>query len=104
MGRDTGFSHLLHFLGANLNFDSLPVGADDGRVQGLVAVRLRHGDVVFEAPRYRLVGGVNDAQRFVTLGDVVDHDPESQNVVELIEVDVPSLHFFINGVEVLGPS
>ena len=40
MGGDTLLGNLVHLLGANLHFDALLIGADNRRVQRLIAVQL----------------------------------------------------------------
>ena len=53
-GGQTAFGIIVHFLGANLEFDDLFVWRDDCGVEGLVAVLLRGSNVVFETPFHRL--------------------------------------------------
>ena len=48
---DAGLGDAVHRLGADLDFDRRAVGADQRRVQRLVAVHLGDGDVVLELSR-----------------------------------------------------
>ena len=41
--------HLLHFFSADLDLDRNAVHANQGGMQGLIAIGLEDGDVVFEA-------------------------------------------------------
>jgi len=57
---------LLHFLGADLNLD-IHVHAEQGGMQRLVAVRLGHRNVIFEAARQGLIEAVHSAQNAITI-------------------------------------
>ena len=65
--RDAVFGDLVHFLGADLQFDALLAGADHGGVDRAVVVLLGRRDVVLEAARHHRPGGVHDAERAVAL-------------------------------------
>ena len=51
---DAVFAHAMHVLGADLHLERPARRTDDRRVQALVHVYLRHGDVVFETARHRM--------------------------------------------------
>ena len=48
MTGNTALSHSVHFTRTDLHFDRQTIRADQGRVQALVAVAFRNGDIVFE--------------------------------------------------------
>src|SRR3954463_9078350 len=98
MRGNTQLRDLVHISGADLNLDLAPLGADDGGVQGTVAVRLRRADVVFEPPGQHVVGAVNDAQGRVAGRQVADMDAERHDVRQLFEADVLALHLAPDGV------
>src|SRR5580693_5332441 len=51
VSRDAPLGDAVHLVGADLDFDPLTPGPDDGSVKRLVHVGLREGDVVREATR-----------------------------------------------------
>ena len=104
MGGDAVFGDAVHFPGADLDFYRLPSRPDDCRVQGLVVIGLRHGDVVLEAVRQWLPQAVDDTQDAVAVLDVVDDDADGEEVIDLAQVAVIFLHLFINAVKMLGPA
>ena len=53
MGGYTIFRHTMHIPSTNLNFYRLTFCADDGGVQGLIHIRLRHRNIIFKAIRQR---------------------------------------------------
>ena len=104
MCRDTILGDAVHLLGANLDLDALAGGSEHRRVERLVAVGLRDGDVVLEAVGHRLPDIVDDAERLVALRLVLDDDAEGGHVVELFELDARLLQLAEDGVVVLGPA
>ncbi len=98
---DPLLGHIMHIPGADLDFHAIAEGADDGSMQRLVHVGLGHGDVVFEASRNRLPGGVDDAQHFVALAHGIDNHPEGDQVMNLLKVDSLPLHLEIDGIKML---
>ena len=59
------FRHLVHLGRADLDLERDAGAADDGRVERLVAVRLRGGDIVLEAARDGLVEVVHIAKHVI---------------------------------------
>ena len=43
---------LMHLIGSNLNLERTGCGADNRRMERLVVIDLRHGDIVFKATRH----------------------------------------------------
>ncbi len=80
---DTGFSDAVHLPGAYLHLERQALRSEQRRVQGLITVDARDGDVVLEAARHRLVKLVHEAEHLVTAVDVVDNDSETVHVNNL---------------------
>ena len=94
----------VHLAGADLDLDAFAVGTDHRRVQRLVAVGLRHRDVVLEAPGDGPPARVHDPERFVALAHGVGQDAEGDDVVDLIVEQVLRLHLLVDREEVLRPA
>ena len=88
VGRNARFGDLVHFLGADLDFDALAVRSDDGGVEGLVHVGFGRADVVFEFVSDGLPEGMHDAQGFIALGNGIQNDAKGDNVVDIIKGQV----------------
>ena len=94
---------LVHLVGSDLDLHRLPGVADDGGMQGLVAVRLRHGDVVLEATGDRLPERMDHAQGAVAVLDRVGQHPDRGEVVDLVEI-LAERELLGDAVHVLGPA
>ena len=80
VGGDAAFGHMVHGLGANLNFQWLAVRADQNSVQGLVAIRLGYCDIVLKAARHGFKEIMGHAQRPITLVHANGNDPKGINI------------------------
>ena len=58
----------MHIVRAKLKLDWGPEGADQGRVQRLIAVDFRDRNIVFEFAGYRAIKLVHDAQGHIAVG------------------------------------
>ena len=67
MRRDAVFGDVVHFAGADLQFDALLAGADHGRVDRAIVVLLRRRDVILEPARHDRPGRVHDAERLIAI-------------------------------------
>ena len=94
----------MHRVGADLDLDGLPAGADDRRVQRLVHVELRHRDVVLEPPRHGVPPRVERPEGGIAVADRLDEDAHGDEVVDLLEVAAPHDHLLVDGVVVLRPA
>src|SRR5439155_22159182 len=65
--RDTFFGHLVHLFGANLHLELHTAFGHDGGVEGLVEVRSRHGNEVFDSAGNRTPDAVNGTENGVTV-------------------------------------
>ncbi len=101
VGGDALLRHAVHLLGADLHFESLPVGAHDRGVEGLIQVGARNGDEVLDAPGNGPPLVVDDAQSGVAVLDAVGDDAHGQHVVDLLDGDLLPLEFRVNRVGAL---
>ncbi len=98
---DAVLGDALHLVGADLNLDALAAGADDRRVERLVHVGLRQGNVILEPAGDGCPARVDDAERRVAIGHRLDDHAERDDVVDLLVVAVLRLHLAVDGVKVL---
>ena len=103
VGGDAVFRLAVHLLGADLHLKGDALGADDHRVQRLVAVGLGGADIVLEAAGHRLVQVVDHAQHVVTVGQLLDDDPGGADVIQLGKAEVLSVQLPVDAVDALEP-
>ncbi len=96
MSRDTVLRGIVHFYGAYLNLKRNALFADNCRMQRLITVRLRGGDIVLEAVRHGAEQVVNNAEYIITFDDRLNDDPHGVNVIDLIERLVLDVHLLVN--------
>ena len=101
---DAELRDLVHLLGADLQFDALFAGADHGGVDRAVIVLLRRRDVILEPAGHHRPGGVHDAECAVAGFDVLQHDPEPENIGQLLEADRLALHLGPDRKRLLAPA
>ena len=104
MGGDAEFRDLVHFLGADLQFDALVAGADHGGVDRTVIVLLGRRDVVLETAGHDRPGGVHDAERAIAGLEIVHHHAEPEDVGQLLETDRLALHLGPDRKRLLAPA
>jgi hypothetical protein len=92
----------VHVTGTDLQLDRLAMGADDGGVQRLVEVELRHRDEVLEPPGDRLPVGMDDTESGIAVTYGLHDDPDSHEIPDVSEIPAPHDHLLIDGVVVLG--
>ena len=98
VGSDTSLSDLIHLFGTDLYFIDPAIRSDDRRMQGLIQVHLRHGDIIFQPARDRPVYGVDVAQDLITVGLGLRNDADRQKVEDLIKTLVFGDHLFIDRI------
>ena len=103
----SSFGHIVHAIRTDLHFDPLALVRHEGVVQRLITVGLRRGQPVAEA---RGVGFVDLGERRVDLiafGNFVlpivgtENDANGQDVEDLLERHLLTLHFLPNAVRTL---
>ena len=93
-----GFGQPVHVGGADLHFDRGAVGAEQDRVQRLVAVGLGNGDVILELAGNRLVQAMQRTQRQIAGRLVAYHHAKAVDVEYFGECQVLFLHLAIDAV------
>lgn len=93
------FGVIVHFVGANLKFDNFLFGGNDGGVEGLVAVLFGHSDVVLDAATHWGVERVDDTEDEVAIGNIVNNNAESGEVVDGVNVLVALHEFFVERID-----
>ncbi len=83
--RDAKLGVLVHFVGANLDFNRLLAGADDRGMQRAIKIILRCGDVIIELARNVRPQAVDQTERGITVGNRSDDYPDGSDVVQLVE-------------------
>ena len=94
---------LVHRLRANLYLKRIAV-RHDGGVQGLIAIRLWHGNVVLEPAGDRLPHRVNDPEHAVAILNRGDEHAHSGEIIDLTHTLVVALHLAVNAVKMLRTS
>ena len=97
---DPGLGHVLHRAGADLYFNGHAKGAEQIRVQRLIAVALGDGDIVLELARRRFIQVVHGADRAVTGVHAVHDDPKGIDIAHLPEAQPPVAHLLIDAIQV----
>src|SRR5262249_20342466 len=92
------FSDAVHLLRADLHFKGL-AAMDQRRVQGLIQIWPRQGDVILEAAGNRLPNLVDYAEGRITVARAVRDDPNGEEVVNLIEASFLPGDFSMQGVQ-----
>ena len=85
---DAFFGDAVHLLGADLDFEGLPVRADHRGVQRLVEVGPRDGDEILDAPGNGPPLVVDHAQRRVAVLHRIGDDAQRHQVVDLVDRDL----------------
>ena len=94
-GGQTTFGVIVHGVGADLEFDNLFFGGDDGGVNGLIAVLFGGGNVIFDTTVHGGEKGMNNAKGEITGGDVVNYEAQGDEVVNAVDVLVVFGEFFV---------
>ena len=81
----TGFSGLLHGFSTQLNFNRHAVRAEQGGVQGLIAVYARYRDVVLEPAGHRPIQAVHNTETAITGIHAVHHNAKAEYINNFIE-------------------
>ena len=104
VSRDSVFGGVVHFPGANLHLEGNCVLVEHGCVKALVHIRLGHRNIVLEAVRNRLEDIVHNAENIVAVGYVVNDDPDSENIKNLVDALTAHEGLAVNAVDALDPA
>ena len=99
--RNTILCRLVHLIGTNLDLEGLAAAADQGSVQGLIHICLRHGDVILKTSRDRLIHFMNHAKCRIAILHTVYNNTNCKQIINLIYGLILVLHLFINTEEML---
>src|SRR5215470_13796200 len=103
MRRDTLFRDAVHFLRAYLHFERL-TAVNHSRMQGLVQVRPRHGNVILEAAGHGAPDVMDDAESGVTVAFCICDDADSEKIVNLLDASPLTDNFPMERVQTLAAS
>ena len=92
MRGDAELGDLVHFAGADLDFDALPLRAEHAGMEAAIAVGLGRRDVILEAARHDRIVAVDDAERLIALLDACRRRAKGHDVGKLLEADILALH------------
>ncbi len=92
---------MVHFPGADLHFERNSLFADDRRVERLVHVRLRRGNIILKPVRQRAEHIVDNAEDVIAVVHRVDNDADGVNVIDFIHRTPLNEHFAVNAVDAL---
>ncbi len=104
VGTHAQFRVFVHGEGANLNFQHLVLGPDQGGMQRLIAVLLGVGDVIVELVGHVMPAGMHDPQRCVAVGNVRHQNTHGAHIVDLGKIDALALHLAPDRVDMLDPA
>ena len=91
----------MHFISSDLNLEGLPGASNQRRVQRLIHVCLGHRNIILKTSRNRLVHLVDYAQRRITVLNRIYDNPDSKQVINLVDGLMLVLHLFVNAEEML---
>ena len=84
MGSNTILCGAVHLIGTDLDLKWLSVVADQGRMQGLIHILLRHGNIIFKTAWDRLIHLMDHTQGRITVLYAVNHDPDRKQIINLL--------------------
>ena len=102
--RYTVFRNMVHFPGTNLNFNRLSLGSDNGSMQRLIQIGLRHRNIILETVWQRFPERVSQTKYGIALWNGIYNDTDSIQIVYLRQILMLFFHLLINTVEMLWSS
>ena len=94
----------MHIIGTYLYLKRLSARAYECRVKRLVHVLLRHGNIVLESARYRLILLMYDTKHCVAVRYGIHQNPDGKEVIYLVYRLVLIDHLLIYTEEMLCPA
>ena len=104
MRRNAVFRDAVHFIGSNLHLKGHAVFANDRRVQRLIHVRLRHGDIILEAVGHLLPERVHHAQHGIAVLHRIHQHANGDQIKNLLKRLVLEHHLAVYAVKMLRPA
>ena len=98
---DARFGDTVHVARTDLRFDRQSVGSEQRRVQRLIAVDARDGNVIFESTRHRPEQAVYHAECAIAVIHRIDDHAQSVDVDDFGQRRALAQHLAVDAVEVL---
>ena len=95
---------LIHLAGTYLNLHGSAGRTYYCCVQRLIKIELWHRDVVFESTRHWVPARMNGTENCITIANRTNKNPDTDQVVNLIEFSAPNNHLLIDAVILLWPT
>ncbi len=102
MRRNTVLGNAVHLISPYLYLKGYAVLAYKSRMKRLIHVRLRHGYIVLEASRYRLIHLMYNPECCIAVLDRINHDTHCKQIIDLIYGLVLVNHLLVNAKEMLN--
>ena len=94
----------MHFLGPDLYLERLPHRTHQRRVERLIHIWLRHGNIILKTSRNRRIHLMDHTQSRIAVLHGIHNDPHCKQIINLIHGLILIDHFLINTEEVLNSS
>ena len=104
MRRNAVFRDAVHLVSSNLHFKGHAVFANDRRMQRLIHVRLRHGDIILEAVGHLLPECVHHAQYGIAVLHRIHQHTNGDQIKNLLKRLVLEHHLAVYAVKMLRPT
>ena len=91
----------MHFPGSYLNLEGYSLFADNGGMQGLIHIRLRGRDIIFEAVRDRAEHIVDNAEAVIAIDNRLDYYSDGVDIINLIKGLASDIHFAVDSMDAL---
>ena len=93
----------MHFLGTDLDLYRLSLRADYYRMNRLITIRFRRGNIVVKLFGNMLEVSMHGTQRRVAILQSLGNDPHRPDIKQLLEGQALFLHLFPDAVDVFWP-
>ena len=100
--RNTVFRNTVHLIGSYLYLKGYAVLAYKSRMKRLIHIRLRHGNIVLETTRYRLIHLMYNTECRIAVLNRIHHNAYGKQIIDLVYGLVLVNHFLINTEEMLN--
>ena len=102
--RNAVFRDAVHLVGSNLHLKGHAIFANDRRMQRLIHVRLRHGDIILEAVGHLLPERVHHAQHGIAVLHRIHQHANGDQIKNLLKRLVLEHHLAVYAVKMLRPA
>ena len=91
----------MHLIRADLDFKRHIVLAEYRRMERLIHIGLRHGDIVLKPPRNRAPHGMNDAENRIAVFYGIHQHADRGEIENLVQLFVLVVHLTVDAVKML---